>query len=75
MFTIYNLHLIFLNLYHILKFILIIKFSIIKKKSEKEIESSKIDLHEGYCRRNITNCEICKIKLMKDQLDDHKLLH
>ena len=41
------------------------------KNCLKDIEEAKFMLHEGFCLRNNTLCEICKEPVLKNDLESH----
>ena len=45
------------------------------KNCLKDIEEAKFMLHEGFCLRNNTLCEICKEPVLKNDLESHMEQH
>ena len=45
------------------------------KNCLKDIDETKMVLHEGFCLRNNVLCTICKEPVTKDKLDEHMAEH
>ena len=45
------------------------------KNCLKDIDESKMMLHEAFCAKNNVLCTICKEPVIKDDLDDHMKEH
>jgi hypothetical protein len=43
--------------------------------SSEMVDSSKVHLHEAYCKRNRIKCEICQKFYDKDEEEEHAELH